>query len=393
MLEYTAPQRFTIAIPDDVLDDLDRRLLHARWPDDVANGDWRYGTSRAYLETLVRYWRESYDWRRHETEMNRLPHYKTVIDGIPVHFIHQRGNGPRPVPLILSHGWPWTFWDMHKIIPLLVDPASHGGDAADAFDVVVPSLPGFGFSAPLDKAGIDAVITADLWQVLMTQVLGYSRFAAHGGDWGAYVTAQLGHKHAQDLIGIHMLGGAPLDWSTRPLPQATDYAADEAGWYEHTQQFFANEHGYSAQQSTKPQTLAYGLNDSPLGLCAWLVEKRRSWSDCGGEVERRFSKDELLTSVMLYWLTGTIGSSARYYYEARANPWTPSHPGPRMVEAPTGVLKLEHDVCHWPRAAMERGFNLQRWTRSPTGGHFAPMEEPELVVAELREFFRPLRAI
>ncbi len=385
------PEAFEITIADHELRDLRARLERTRWADDFGNEDWSRGVDRGYLEALIGHWLNAYDWRQHEAAMNAFPQFRIVLDDVPIHLIHQKGRGEQPLPLILSHGWPWTFWDMHKIIRPLADPASFGGDPGDAFDVVVPSLPGFGFSNPLRRSGVGALATADLWRKLMVEVLGYEHFGAHGGDWGAFVTAQLGHKYGRDLVGIHLLGGAPLDCFNEPLPGASEYAADEAGWYERTQRFFAERHAYLLLQASRPQTLAYALTDSPIGLCAWLLDKRREWSDCNGEVEQRFTKDELLTSVMIYWLTGTIGTSARYYYESRTNPWTPSHPGSPAVGVPTGCLKLEHDVCHWPRSAMGSKFNLRRWTRSAQGGHFAPMEEPELVVTEIREFFRPLR--
>jgi len=384
-------ERFTIAIPDAALDDLARRLEHTRWAEDFANDAWAYGAEAGYLHDLVGYWRSGYDWRRHEAAMNRFAHFRTILDGVPIHFIHERGRGPDPVPLILSHGWPWTFWDWHKVIGPLTDPAAHGGDPADAFDVVVPDLPGFGFSSPLRKPGVDALLTADLWQRLMNDVLGYGRFAAHGGDWGAFVTAQLGHKHANRLIGIHLANGAPLDFFQTGLPGPEEYAPDEAGMHERTVHFFAQGHGYSAIQSTRPQTLAYGLTDSPVGLAAWLVEKRRDWSDCGGDVERCHSKDDLLTSVMIYWLTGTIGTSARYYYEGAQNPWKPSHGGMPVVGTPTGIIRFDNDVCYFPRRIMERHYDIRRWTRVASGGHFAPMEQPKILVEELRAFFRPLR--
>jgi pimeloyl-ACP methyl ester carboxylesterase len=382
---------FTIAIAQERLDDLSDRLARTRWPADYANSDWSYGANCDYLRELVDYWRTAYDWRRHEREMNRFRHYRTVIDGVPIHYIHERGKGPNPLPLILSHGWPWTFWDMYKIIGPLNDPQAHGGDARDAFDVFVPSLPGFVFSTPLTKPGVNAFTTADLWQVLMNDVLGYPKFGAHGGDWGAAITAQLGHKYADRLIGIHILNGAPLDFFNVGLPQAADYAPDEAGWYEKTTDFFANKAVHVAIQGTEPQTISYGLNDSPVGLCAWLVEKRRNWSDCEGDVERRYTRDELLTSVMLYWLTESFVTSARYYAEARRHPWQPSHHGQLVVNTPTGIALFEKDLCHWPRRTMERCYDLRRYRRFPKGGHFCPMEEPQTVVDELRAFFRALR--
>jgi pimeloyl-ACP methyl ester carboxylesterase len=384
-------QPFTIKIDDAVLDDLAGRIDRTRWAADFANGDWAYGAEAGYLHELVAYWRTGYDWRRHEALMNRFAHFKTELDGIPIHFVHERGKGPAPMPLILTHGWPWTFWDWQKVIGPLTDPASFGGDPADAFDIVAPDLPGFGFSSPLRRPGVDALMTADLWQRLMNDVLGYGRFGAHGGDWGAFVTAQLGHKHADRLIGIHLANGAPLDFFQTGLPGPDEYAPDEAGLRGRTVHFFAQGHGYSAIQSTRPQTLAYGLTDSPVGLAAWLVEKRRDWSDCGGLVERCHSKDDLLTSVMIYWVTQTIGTSARYYYEGAQNPWKPSHGGMPVVDTPTGIIRFDNDVCYFPRKVMERHYDIRRWTRVATGGHFAPMEQPDILVDDLRAFFRQLR--
>jgi pimeloyl-ACP methyl ester carboxylesterase len=388
------PERFTIAVPDAVLADLKERLARTRWSPDFANETWSYGTNGAWLQELAAYWRDGYDWRRHEADINRFSHYRVTLDGVPVHFIHEPARGVpgrRPLALILSHGWPWTFWDWHKVIGPLADPAAHGGDAADAFEVIVPSLPGFGFSTPLTVPGVDAVRTADLWQRLMVEVLGHARFAAHGGDWGAFVTAQLGHKFADNLVGIHLANGAPLDFFQTGWPGPEQYAPDEAGWWERSVRFFADGHGYSAIQSTRPQTLSFGLADSPVGLAAWLVEKRRDWSDCGGEVERCYSRDELLTHVMLYWVTQSIGTSARYYAEGVRHPWRPSHDRRPVVDVPTGIVRFDGDVCWWPRSGMEKAYDIRRWTRVPQGGHFAPIEQPGVLVEELRAFFRPLR--
>ncbi|MGH7985279.1 MAG: epoxide hydrolase family protein [Candidatus Binataceae bacterium] len=383
---------FTVAIGDETLEELRKRLIHTRWPRDFGNSDWRYGTNLEYLKELVGYWANEYDWRRHEREINSFANFKTMIEGIPVHFIHEHGKGPKPIPLILSHGWPWTFWDFHKVIRPLADPVAHGGDAADAFDVVVPSLPGYGFSTPLTTTGINYWRTADLWVTLMCEVLGYDKFAAQGGDWGALITAQLGHKYADRLIGVHVNLLASLAFfSGTGGPEPADFGPGEEGWLEHTRKFIANESGYMALQSTKPQTLAHALNDSPAGLCSWIVEKRRSWSDCGGNVERRFSKDELCTTMMLYWVTESFGTSARYYYEARHNPWTPSHDRVPVVEAPTAAAVFLKEVILMPRKWAERYYNLKRWIVMPSGGHFAPMEEPGRLVEDIRAFFRPMR--
>jgi pimeloyl-ACP methyl ester carboxylesterase len=323
--------------------------------------------------------------------MNRFAHYKTTIEDIPIHFIHEPGKGPKPMPLILNHGWPWTFWDLHKVIRPLADPASYGGDPQDTFDVVVPSLPGYGFSTPLTTPGINYWRTADLWVKLMRDVLGYRKFATQGGDWGAIVSAQLGHKYAEHLIGVHLHLMFPLDFYTHGLPDVSDYGPEEQGWFAKNQQFFAAEGGYFQLQSTKPQTVAFALNDSPGGLAAWLVEKWRTWGDCRGDVETRFSKDDLLNTVMLYWVTQSFGTSARYYYEAAHNVWHPSHPRTPVVEVPTAVVVFPEDNVLMPRKWAERYYNLQRWTVMPSGGHFASMEEPERLVADIRAFFRVLR--
>jgi len=381
----------TIAVPEATLVDLRERLAKMRWPHDFANSHWEYGTNLTYLKELVDYWLHHYDWRKHEQTINSFSHYQTTIEDMPIHFIHEPGKGPHPVPLILSHGWPWTFWDFHKVIRPLADPAAFGGDPKDAFDVVVPSLPGYGFSTPLTKPGINFWRTADLWVTLMQDVLGYKKFAAQGGDWGALITAQLGHKYADRLIGVHMHLMAPLSVFIGGMPEASEYGPDEQGWYEKNLHFFTAESGYSALQTTKPQTLTYALNDSPAGLCAWIVEKRRTWSDCDGNVEKRFTKDDLLTTMTIYWATQSFGISARYYYEATHNPWQPAHNRTPVVEAPTGIAVFLKEVILMPRRWAEGYYNLKRWTVMPAGGHFAPMEEPERLVEDVRAFFRPLR--
>jgi len=383
---------FRVEVPQAVLDDLQERLARTRFAPEFANDDWRYGTNLSYLKQLIEYWHNRFDWRRVEREINSFSHYKTEIEGIPIHFIHEPGKGPRPIPLILTHGWPWTFWDFNKVIRPLADPAAHGGQAADAFDVIVPSLPGYGFSTPLITTGINYWRTADLWVTLMRDMLGYDKFAAQGGDWGALVTAQLGHKYAERMIGIHVNLLASLSFFGRSEgPKPEDFGAGEQGWLEHNRKFISDEAGYMQLQCTKPQTVAFALNDSPAGLCSWIVEKRRTWSDCSGDVERRFSKDELCTTMTLYWVTQSYGTSARYYYEAAHNLWKPSHQRQPVVEAPTGVSVFLKEVMLMPRKWTERYYNLKRWTVMPSGGHFAPMEEPQRLVEDIRAFFRELR--
>ncbi len=384
-------QPFRVETSDGELDDLKRRLDGTRWAQDFANDAWSYGTNGAYLRELVDYWRTGFDWRAQERRINAIPQFRTHIGGMPIHFQHIRGKGPNPTPLLLSHGWPWTFWDFHKVIGPLTDPAAHGGDAADSFDLVIPSLPGYGFSTPLTTPGMNFWNTADVFAELMTG-LGYSRFAAAGGDWGAFVTAQLGHKYSQRLIGAHVTLMSPLDFFTGGSVPAEDYSESEAGWRERGQNFFLTEAGYYALQSTKPQTVAFALNDSPVGLCSWIVEKRRTWSDCNGQVETRFSKDDLLTTVMIYWLTQSYGTSARFYYEAAHNPWQPSHALQPVVQAPTAAAVFLKEVVLQPHRWAERYFNLKRWTVFESGGHFAPMEEPAALAGDIRAFFRALRS-
>ena len=294
------------------------------------------------------------------------------------------------MPLIITHGWPSSFYEMHKILPLLTDPASHGGDAQDSFDVVVPSMPGYGFSDKPAERGMSVLKVADVWARLMTENLEYPRFGAQGGDWGAGVTARLGFAYPNEVIGIHVTsvsGGtmAPyLGPGSRPLSQAEQAMLDQRETWRQ------NEGGYSHIQGTKPQTLGYGLNDSPAGLAAWIVEKFRTWSDCGGDVESVFTKDELLTNVMIYWATQSINSSTRMYYESQHTQW---NMGPEDgITVPCGVAVFPKEISQPPREWGERSYNIQRWTPMPRGGHFAALEQPELLAQDIREFFRPLRS-
>lgn len=382
---------FNISVPDKILQDLRERLTRTILPIDFSNSDWTYGVNRSYVDELVDYWLNQYDWRKCEQEMNAFAHYKTTIDNVPIHFIHESGKGPNAIPLILTHGWPWTFWDFHKMIRPLTDPASFGGDPRDSFDVVVPSLPGFGFSSPLTVPGINFSNTADLWVSLMKDLLGYQKFGAHGGDWGALVTMQLGHKYAKHLLGIHLSLASPLGVMAGEQPKPEDYSPEEADWPDRMAVAMKDTVSHVTVQATDPQTLAYAMHDSPVGLCAWILERRRNFSDCEGDVERRFSKDDLLTTAMVYWVTKTFVTSARYYYEARHNLWQPSHSRSPVVEAPTGVAVFPRDVKLMPKRWAERYYNLKRWTVMPSGGHFAAMEEPEQLVKEIRAFFRPMR--
>src|SRR5437870_904298 len=307
---------FTIRVPDETLTDLRSRLERTRWPDENPGGGWQYGSDLRYMQALANYWREKYDWRVHEARLNRLRQFVASIDGIDLHFIHEPGVGPAPLPLLLSHGWPGSIVEFERIIPLLTDPARFGGDPADAFTVVAPSLPGYTLSFKAGQPRLGIVEMADLFAALMTDVLGYRRFAAQGGDWGAFITSILGASHTDKLAGIHVnLLAVRRDQALPPNP-----SEEEKAYLEEISHWMREETGYMQIQGSKPQTLAYGLSDSPVGLAAWIVEKFRTWSDCGGDVERRFSKDVLLTNVMLYRGTGAIGSSLWPYYAGPHRP-------------------------------------------------------------------------
>ena len=384
------PEPFRVEIPQSQLDDLERRLRAFRNAPDFANADWGYGTNGDYLADVVDYWIRDYDWRAEEARINDFEHFRVDIEGIPIHYLKKPGCGPAPLPLILTHGWPWTFWDYRYVIEPLADPAAHGGDPADAFDVIVPSLPGFAFSGPLEQTGIGWARTADLWAILMRDVLGYPRFAAGGGDWGAFVTAQLGHKYAPLLHGIHETFPALVDLDYVGLGEEA-YAEDERDLYVQRRAMEGVTVSHMTVQGTDPQTLAYALNDSPAGLAAWILERRRNWSDCGGDLERAFSRDHLLTTLCLFWFTGSIGSSMRFYWENARQDWRPAHDRKPCIEAPTAMAIFPRDVFPIPRRVVESHANLQRWTRMPRGGHFAPSEAPELVVDDLRAFFRDRR--
>jgi pimeloyl-ACP methyl ester carboxylesterase len=384
-------QAFEVKLPESTLEDLRERLARTRWvPDDDAT-DWDAGMSPAYLRRLVDYWRSDYDWRSQEARINRFPQFRATVGGRNLHFVHQLGKGPAPLPIVLTHGYPDSFLRFLKIIPLLADPAAHGGDARDAFDVVAPSLPGYGFSDKPDKSGTTFHI-GDLWHELMTKHLGYERYGAHGGDWGGTVTEHLARSHAGSVVGIH-LTDVPF-WHAFQKPG--DPSAAEKTYLEANEQYMMREGAYAMIQGTRPRTLADGLNDSPAGLAAWMVEKFQRWSDCDGDVEKRFTKDELLTNVVIYWATETIGSSFLPYYDLthagvfrwmveKAKEWGSS-------SVPAGFALFPKDISNPPAEWAARFFDVQRWTSMPRGGHFAAMEEPELLADEIRAFFRPLRS-
>ena len=382
-----AVQPYKIEIPDSVLDDLKSRLERTRWPDELPDTGWDYGSNLDYVKELVEYWRTKFDWHAQEKLINSFSHFKSKVDGLNIHFIHEKGKGPNPMPLVITHGWPGTFFEMYKVIPMLSDPASHGGDPADAFDVVAPSMPGYGFSDATDKRGLSVLSISDLWAKLMSENLGYQKFAAQGGDWGARVTAKLGLSHGDKVIGIHTTStSSPTPYQgpgTRELSEA------ENAMLAQRVQWLADEGGYSHIQATKPQTLSYGLNDSPAGLAAWIVEKYRTWSDCGGDVESRFTKDELLTTITIYWVTQSINSSTRLYYESFFQAWDLAKD--EKIQVPVAIASFPRENSVPLREWAERSFNIQQWTDMPSGGHFAALEEPDRLVEDIRKFFRGLR--
>ncbi|MBM3692108.1 MAG: epoxide hydrolase [Actinobacteria bacterium] len=385
------PERIRIEFGADAIADLRDRLARTRWPGDFGNDDWRYGANEAWMRETLDYWRDGFDFAALEAAVNRYEHYRVVLDDVPVHYLHVRGTGPDPMPLVLTHGWPWTFWDFQHVLDPLTDPGAHGGDPTDAFDLIVPALPGYPFSGPLTTTGINVRATAARWVELVQDVLGYGRFGVHGGDWGASVTAQMAHEYADRLVGAHLSLPVLLSVSYYSGLGPEMYGPDEQGWYDRMQRRMATANAHVAVHTADPQTLAYGLNDSPAGLAAWILERRRLWSDHDGDVFDAISRDDLLAGLSLYWFGGSIGTSMRYYWEQWKNPVRIMHERSPELEAPTGIAVFPNDLIFVPRAVAERHTNLHRWTVMPRGGHFAAAEEPDLLVDDLRAFFRPLR--
>lgn len=382
-----AIEPFKINVSDAVLEDLKQRLARTRFPDEVNDSDWGYGTDLKYLKELVEYWRSKFDWRAAERKLNQFSHFRTTVDGLGIHFIHQRGKGPKPLPLLISHGWPGSIFEFTKIIGPLTDPAAHGGDPKDAFDVIAPSLPGYGFSDHPREPGMHPGKIADVFAGLMQQ-LGYDKFGAQGGDWGAIITTCLGSQHPARLHGIHlnMVVAFPPDESN----PGEGLNEDEIVRLMEMQRFMREETGYQQIQGTKPQTLGYALNDSPAGLAAWITEKFRTWTDCGGNLESRVSKDELLTNITIYWATQSGPSSIRLYCEAMRSGMFP--PRGLRINVPTGCAIFPKELFRPPRKWAEKVYDVRRWTEFPSGGHFAALEEPNALVNDVRAFFRPLRA-
>jgi pimeloyl-ACP methyl ester carboxylesterase len=379
------PKPFVVDIPDEVLLDLDGRLAATRFPASIPGSGWSYGTDVDYLRELVGYWRTGYDWRDAERQINAVPQYHQEVLGVDLHFVHVPGNGPAPMPLLFVHGWPGSFWEVAKIIGPLTDPGSFGGDPSDAFSLVAPSLPGFGFSSDIRRPGMHPGAMGEILARLMTDVLGYPRFVAQGGDWGSTVLTRLAHANPDRIVGLH------LNYSSvQPnLDGADDLTTQERDFLEAHRQWNLREGAYNAIQATKPQSLAVGLNDSPAGLAAWMIEKYRSWSDCAGDVESVFTKDDLLTEVMIYWVGGSIASASRLYFERAREAWQLAPK--EIINVPTAYARFPAEIRQPPREWLMRMFRLERYTAMPRGGHFAAMETPELLVDDLRSFVRPLR--
>ena len=383
----TDPQPFTLRVSDTVLDDLRQRLERVRWPDSPPGAEpWTYGTDLGFLQEFVAYWQHSFDWRQQEARFNAFPQYSARVAGIDLHFMHVPGNGPAPMPLLLSHGWPGSVWEFNKLIPLLTEPARFGGDPADAFTVIAPSLPGYtlSFQPGQPRFGLPEIAAA--FVELMRDVLGYRGFLAQGGDWGSFISAHIAYAQPDAVCGIH-INLLPLrrEPARSDLPESPEVQA----WRRELDHWLREETGYSSIQGTKPQTLAYALTDSPVGLAAWILEKFRTWSDCDGDPWYSFSRDDLLVNVMLYWVSGAIGSSFWPYYSRQHFGWP--LPADRRVEVPTAYQSFPKDILHPPRLLAEAAFNIQRWTEAPRGGHFAALEVPEILAEDIRTFARSLR--
>lgn len=376
---------FAIHFPDDAIAEVKRRVAQFPWHEMPDDGGWEYGANLDYMKELCAYWVEQYDWRKHEAELNRFDHFKAKAGGIDLHFIHEKGSGPAPLPLIISHGWPGGVVEFSEIIEPLAHPERFGGDAADAFEVIAPSLPGFGFSGrPPRPWGPRRMAAA--FDELMTDVLGYESYVAQGGDWGGAVSTWLGFDHSPECRGIH------INILTMRHPDPPK-GAEEIAWAERFQREQEMEDGYRTQQATRPQTLSYAMMDSPVGVAAWLVEKFNSWSDTvGDDVETAHSKDTLLTNIMIYVLTRTFNTASWIYYGRREEGGRILSPEGKRVEVPTACALFPKELLAWPpRSYVERLYNVTQWTEFPHGGHFAAMEEPAFLVEDIRAFARGLR--
>ncbi len=377
----SAVQPFRIDIPDADLTDLRERLHRTRWPERECVDDWSQGIPLDYTRELATYWADVYDWRARERALNRFDQFTTEIDGLPIHFIHQRSPHDDAFPLVITHGWPGSIVEFHKVIEPLTDPTRFGGRAEDAFHVVCPALPGYGFSGKPAETGWGVEKVAGAWEALMTR-LGYQRYGAQGGDWGAAVTTAIGINGGH-CAAIHL--NMPLGQPSGGLDNPTDAERDALAAAVHYDKW---DSGYSKQQATRPQTLGYGLTDSPTGQLAWIVEKFWAWTDCDGHPENVLTRDEMLDNVMLYWLTASASSSARMYWQSFRRS---SMPKDGRVELPTGVASFPKEILRVPRNWCESRYHITHWTDMPRGGHFAAFEQPELFVDDVRAFFATIR--
>ncbi len=387
MSQSPGVEPFRIEIGDEQLTDLKQRLAATRWPNEPSNAGWHYGANLGYMRRLIDYWRDGYDWRKWEAELNRFQQFHTEIGGHRLHFLYEKGTGPNPLPMVISHGWPGSVFEFYKVVEPLAHPERFGGEPEDAFDVIAPSLPGFGFSdAPSEPMGPADI--ADLWHRLMTEVLGYSRYAAQGGDWGSVITAQLALRYPKDLYGIHlnMLPLAPdLNDPDPPLNQS------ERTWMSKVRHRLREEGGYQEIQGTKPQTLSYGLTDSPAGLAAWMVEKFHGWPGAAPDQEPPFTMDELLTNIMLYWVTGSANSASWIYHAVRHQGGIRLNPG-QFLTVPTGFQLPPHDLFPPPPDSwVFRMFHTFNRVDMESGGHFVALEKPTELVDDVRAFFRMWR--
>jgi len=376
---------FSIQIEEEILSDLRERILRTRWPDQAPGAAWDQGTDLNYLKQLLAYWADGFDWRAQERELNAVNHFRAELDGVHIHFVHERARHGQGIPLILTHGWPSTFIELLPLVPFLTDPKGHGIDGP-AFDVVIPSLPGYGFSDRPAQVRVNYLHVAGLWHRLMSG-LGYERYGAQGGDFGAGIATFMALKDPEPMIGVHL---SNLEITPYTGPEARPLSAAERTYLERSQAFWQEESGYKAIQSTKHQTLAYGLSDSPAGLAAWILEKWRSWADSRGDLDGRFSRDFLLTTVTLYWVTQTIASSMRDYYDNDNKRFRVTIGPEQFVNVPTGIAVFANNFVDEgtpPREWAERLYNVRRWTPMPRGGHFAPVEQPELLARDIIAFF------
>jgi pimeloyl-ACP methyl ester carboxylesterase len=377
---------FRAHVSDVVLADLRERLAGTRWPEPVRGLGWTEGVDLAWLRRVVGYWEARFDWRVHEARLNAVPQFLVKVGEHRIHTLHARGRGTRPLPLIVTHGWPGSVLEMLRLIPLLADPASFGGAPEDAFDVVVPSIPGYGFSDVPSAPGTSNALVAELWVELMEK-LGYTRFGAQGGDWGAGISTWLARRRPELLAGLHL---NYIPRSFRPwVADESTLTREECAFLADQQRWSEEEGAYGHVQATRPGTLGIALTDSPAGLAAWILEKVRAWSDCDGDVESRFPLDDLLANVTLYWVTKTAASSLRLYRESSMTPLLLG-PGER-IRVPMGFANFPLEAPAPPRRWIERGYDVRHWTDMPRGGHFAAWEEPELLAQDIRAFFRPLR--